>query len=685
MNSGFVGMLAVLTTFACTAAPASAQDMPTEMTFEASFGIGFVRINPGRFQMGSHNGQWDERPAHEVVISQAFYLGVTEVTNVQYEQFDPNHRRLRGKNGFSKADDEAAVFVSWQDARAFCQWLSREQGLPYRLPTEAEWEYACRAGTSTPYVTGDALPQAFHKNAKNSWFPSRRDGGDVVPLQVGKTPPNPWGLKDMHGNVEEWCLDWYGPYEAGTKVNPVGRAEGDFRVTRGGSHSTPLAYLRSANRMGSLPEDRHWLIGFRVALGKMPQSKPLQTEPPASWTQQVRQDQAAWSKGPAPRAPYFKGPIQYVKIPPGSEGPLFSRHNHCPALVACPNGDLLAIWYSCRTEPGRELGIVASRLRQGSDVWDEAAPFWDAPDRNDHASALYLHDDGTIFHFNGLGAAGTWGALATIMRSSRDNGVTWSRAHIIMPEHGLHHMPIESVFQTKAGQFIVPCDAVTGGSGGSTILIGTDQGRTWRDPGEGRKQPTFISGATGAWIAGIHAGVVELKDGRLLALGRGDSINGRMPMSISRDMGQTWTYQASRFPPIGGGQRLVLTRLNEGPLFLASFAKEMTFKTKAGKALVGSGLFAALSYDEGRTWGIRRLITPEGPARTVDGGGNTGRFTLSDTSAEPRGYLSVHQTPDDIIHLISSKQYYAFNLAWLKQNPSISSGAAKRESPASAE
>jgi len=128
---------------------------------------------------------------------------------------------------------------------------------------------------------------------------------------------------------------------------------------------------------------------------------------------------------------------------------------------------------------------------------------------------------------------------------------------------------------------------------------------------------------------------------------------------------------------ISGEQRLVLTRLQEGPIFLASFASRMTFKDSGGNTFTGSGLFAALSYDEGQTWDMRRLITPGDPARSVDGGGNTGMFTMSETSAEPKGYMSVHQTPDNVIHLISSKQYYAFNLAWLKQNPPASPTAAK--------
>ena len=636
--------------------------------FTNSVGMEMVRVEAGSFRMGSRHGDGDETPVHKVTISNPFHMSATEVTNAQYEQFDSDHEELRGKLGFSRADDEAVVFVSWHDAVAFCEWLSEKEGKPYRLPTEGEWEYACRAGTTTPYSTGEELPAPFRKNVKNSWYPARGGRDEVVSLHVGKTPPNPWGLHDMHGNVEEWCLDWYGSYAAGPQIDPVGRADGDFRVTRGGSHSTTLRYLRSANRMGTLPKDKHWLIGFRVVCGEMPDSEPLPSSPKEKWARNVSQEKADWSGGPDMSEPYFESPTTYVKIPAGADGPLYARHNHCPALVACPNGDMLAIWYTCRREPGRELGIAASRLRRGSEEWQPAAPFWNAPDRNDHASALFLDEDGTIFHFNGLGAAGTWGGLATIMRTSDDNGATWSRAKLIMPEHGVHHMPIETVFKTQEGYLIVPCDAVPGGEGGSTVLVSRDGGKTWNDPAADRAPAEFKAGNTGPLIAGIHAGVLQLEDGRLMALGRGNNIDGHMPMSISDDMGQHWTYSASPFPPIGGGQRLVLTRLNEGPLFFASFGN-ITFTDSAGNAHKGSGLFAALSYDEGESWEIRRLITPGGPPRRVDGGGNTGIFTMSYSSAEPRGYLSVHQTPDDVIHLISSKQYYAFNLAWLETDP----------------
>ncbi len=345
--------------------------------------------------------------------------------------------------------------------------------------------------------------------------------------------------------------------------------------------------------------------------------------------------------------------------------PVYNRHNHCPALVNCPNGDLLAIWYTCRTEPGRELGIVASRLPHGADEWQVASNFWDAPDRNDHASALWVDEKGTLYHFNGLSAAATWGSLATIMRTSTDNGATWSKARLIMPEHGLHHMPIESVFRLADGTILLPCDAVPGGSGGSAVLLSKDNGRTWTDPADGTPIPSFKDGSKGATIAGIHAGVVQRRDGVLMAFGRGNSIDGRMPMSLSADGGKTWTYSASPFPPIGGGQRLVILRLAEGPILFCSFGRSVTITDASGKPRPVSGLFAALSTDEGKTWAIKRPITDDGPARTLDGGGNTHKFTMSAHSAEPRGYMSICQTPDRVIHLISSKQHYQFNLAWI--------------------
>ena len=484
---------------------------------------------------------------HRVTITEPFYLAECQVTNAQYELFDPAHRELRGKLGFSRDDDEAVVFVSWHDAVAYCRWLSEREGAEFRLPTEAEWEYACRAGSSTPFSSGDELAPGGARNQRRTWFPDRwrTTGDNVVPLHVGRTPPNPWGLCDMHGNVEEWCLDWYGPYLERDASDPTGPPAGDFRVARGGSHSTEAYYLRSANRAAALPEERNWLIGIRVVCADYPvPSRPARKAPLERHGTNVLQTTAPETSG-RDEAPFFRGPIRYVHVPPRSYGPLFSTHNHDPAICQCPNGDLLAIWYTCVEEPGRELGILASRLRAGSASWEPASVFWDAPDRNDHAPAL-LCDGGRIYHFNGMSAAATWGPLRTILRTSDDSGATWSPARFINAEHGPRQMPIAAAFTLRDGTLVLPCDAVSIGDGGTALWMSADGGETWRD--------------AGGTIAGIHASAVELQDGRLLAFGRGDEVDGTLAMSVSADRGKTWEYSASPFPPIGGSQRLVLKR-----------------------------------------------------------------------------------------------------------------------------
>jgi formylglycine-generating enzyme required for sulfatase activity len=492
--------MAILFTLAAGLAMAAGDE-----TITNSIGMKLLRVAPGTFVMGQEaGGDFDERPAHKVVISLAFHLAATEVTNAQYERFDPNHARLRGKKGFAKDDDEAVVFVSWHDAVRFCQWLTKKEGRPYRLPTEAEWEYACRAGTTTAFHTGDTLPQEYCKNQKADV------SATPVPLHVARTAANAWGLHDMHGNVEEWCQDWYGPYAPGEQTDPVGPAAGDFRVTRGGSHGTEVRFLRSANRMGTLPEDAHWMIGFRVVMGEPPKTRmgtgtatandaPLRSQSPV-WGLDVSQARCDWAvpAGYAADKPYFRGPRQYVNVPAGSDGPMFSKHNHEPAIAGCPNGDLLAIWYSCRSEEGRELAVLAARLRRGADQWDPPAVFWDAPDRNDHGSDLWWDGAGTMYHFNGLSTDMGWGKLALLMRTSTDSGATWSPARLIGPEHGLRHQVIAGGFRTSKGVLVVKCDAATGGSGGSAVHVSDDGGRTWTDPGAGKAGPAFAAGATGA-------------------------------------------------------------------------------------------------------------------------------------------------------------------------------------------
>ncbi len=678
---------------------------PEGETYTNPVGLRFVRIEPGTFTMGIgqtplsseitdnkaqgeswkpnerpylQNGDFDEYPPHQVTISQPFYMGITTVTNTQYEQFDPSHRKFRGKLGFSKTDDEAAIFVNWYEAVGFCQWMSAIDGFKYRLPTEAEWEYACRAGTTTHFHTGDTLPESFHKNPNESWYPSVGRGGsmkeEVIPLTVGQTSPNPWGLHDMHGNVEEWCQDWYGPYQGGDSVDPVGYESGIFRVTRGGSHSTPIYYLRSSNRLGTLPEDKSWLIGFRIVIGQLPRTVPIPKIGRKFWSSHVSGKIHDWNASEALKSPLFKDPKPFVHVPQADTVPSFGEHNHQPSITWCPNGDLLAIWFSTYSERGREMAVMASRLRSGSNEWDQPSEFFNAPDRNMTGCSLFTNEDGKMYHFNGIAAAGTWGPLALAMRTSTNNGETWSTPHFVHPEHQNRNQVISGTSKTKEGYLIQPCDAVPGGSGGTVIHISKDDGETWKEPGAGTPKPDFSVDRTGQSIAGIHAGVVQLRDGSLLAFGRGDTIENRMPMSLSNDMGENWTYHRSPFPAIGGGQRIVLMRLREGPLLLVSFTGDrkdqpvMHITDDSGTKRPVKGLFAAVSFNEAETWANIRLISDDGSGRKLETM-NGHPFTMGFDSSEPGGYMAACQAPDGLIHLISSKQHYTFNLEWLKTPP----------------
>lgn len=650
----------------------------TQTTFAQttnSLGIKMVDIPAGRFYMGSEGEgeNVDENPVHRVTISNGVKFSVTEITNVQYEAFDPEHKKLRGKDGFSKDDDEAVVFVSYHDVVAFCEWLSKKEGKKYRLPTEAEWEYVCRAGTVTDFFTGRFLSKAHLKSQKTDREPV------IVSLKTAQAEPNKFGLYDLHGNVEEWCYDWYGPYKSGEQKDPVGRSSGLYRVTRGGSHGTPVVYLRSSNRMAMIPEDKHFQLGFRIVEGALPNSKPIPEEPATLVFRNVSQKSFSWKKV-ADNKPVFLEPIRYVNKPerPG-EVPFFS-HNHCPAITWCANGDLLAAWFSTNQESGREMTILASRLRAGQEQWDQPSEFFKVPDRNMTGTSLFDDGKGTLYHMNGVETDGDWKNLAMVLRKSKDHGATWSAPVMADPEHQVRNQVIAGMFQTKEGWLVQAGDADPGPAGGTAIHISKDQGKTWQNPYLGKEMPDFKEGKSGGLIAGIHAGVTQLNDGSLFALGRNNNIEEqegsglRMPASISKDMGKSWTYSASEFPPIAGGQRLILYRLNEGPLLLISFTHHpeeadekkigMVFKDKKGNSFKGYGMYAALSFDEGKTWPVKKLLTDK-KERYLNGGAWTGAFEMDTTHAEPRGYLAMTQSPDNLIHLISSSIHYRFNLNWL--------------------
>ena len=229
-----------------------------------SVGMLLVPIPAGEFQMGSPESDSEayEETGHLVKITKPFYLGVCEVTQQQYEKV-MGVRPWEGKQNVKEGADYSAVYVSHDDAVEFCRRLSKQEGVEYHLPTEAEWEYACRGGTTTVFSFGDDASRLV----QYGWYHNNAWGiGEKYAHRVGQKLPNRWGLYDMHGNVWEWCQDWYGSYGRQQVVsNPMGPAQGNRRVVRGGSFLSHLSNLRSANRLHNLPVNRNVDTGFRAA------------------------------------------------------------------------------------------------------------------------------------------------------------------------------------------------------------------------------------------------------------------------------------------------------------------------------------------------------------------------------------------------------------------------------------
>jgi formylglycine-generating enzyme required for sulfatase activity len=203
---------------------------------------------PGRYVRGEGD------KSHQVILTKGFYLGKYEVTQKQYE-------KIMGKNPSNFKGEKLPVeMISWKDATIFCELLSKKErslGWKFALPTEAQWEYACRAGTSTIYSWGNSIKLSLGN------FTS---AGFKHTVEVGSYPPNPWGLHDMHGNVREWCQDWYGPYHKDQLIDPEGPEAGSEKVYRGGGWGGANAYLGSGNRAKWRPELKGSSFGFRVAL-----------------------------------------------------------------------------------------------------------------------------------------------------------------------------------------------------------------------------------------------------------------------------------------------------------------------------------------------------------------------------------------------------------------------------------
>jgi len=639
------GVLAGLWAFDSAAQPKEPQ------SFVNSLGIRMVRIPAGEFRMGSDletppeklgqdpvlpRGDYDEKPVHRVRITRDFYISETEITTRQFARFRFDHQDLGGAAPY-------ATGLSWHDAVAFCEWLSRVEGKPYRLPTEAEWEYACRAGSEGHFWSGAEPPR----------------GEDV----------NPWGVKNMHSGPAEWVLDWHGLYPAGELTDPRGPTAGVARVVRGGGITGPyrdnvdgrLAYCRRcANRASMAPGFRgQHNIGFRIVMAAPAEGASWEPEPglPLRFVKRTGPDPKA---GPDPKRPWLRQrPL--LPSPPENQlheaivaaglNPALLGHNHSAGLTVAPNGDVLAVFFASSTPSTEYLpntSFVITRLRFGAEEWDVPDLLYDFADVNDQ-SALLWTESGRVWFFGG--GAGLTGVPFRVQRSE-DHGATWTAPELPLlagPLGGFWPQPITNAFRGPDGTIYMASDAV---GGESLLWASRDGGRSWSD--------------TLGRTAGRHTAFALLKNGCILAIGgKNTDIEGYMPQTTSCDGGRSWSQPTKTpFPALQNNQRPTLVRLASGRLFFASDWQARDGKRPAG--LRRSGAFVALSEDEGRTWRIKDLpgtlpheawaLKRPGWSRSYHGEG-----TL--------GYTVAAQGPNGLIHLISSmnhpSQHWEMNEAWI--------------------
>jgi len=565
-------------------------------------------------------GDYDETPTHKVTITKPFRMSVTEVTIEQYRRFRPEYT---GNPYYAPY----ASGISWTDAVAFTKWLSAKEGNPYRLPTEAEWEYAARAGTRTLFSSGATPPAAGNANA--------------------------WGLKNMHTGVAEWCLDWHGMYPSQPQTDPVGPAGGIAKVVRGGGLDYKASktdggkrlpaemayYQRSANRAGMAPDFASPTggIGFRVVEAPLPDSPPLPYEAPLVSTAVKQTAPPDIAGGFDRRRPfYYMRPLfpdlngrsmeavgWKIGLKPGLG---IAYHNS--ALQVCPNGDLVAAYYNTpKEENDPDQTILTMRLRYGAEDWDMPEPWPDFADAAD-AAPVFWNDRGRMWLF--WGSPRLLGGPPFQYMTSADSGATWSA--VALPKltgavGPFTPQPIDSVARGKDGTIYLPVD---GAGATSVVFASEDDGKTWHD--------------TRGRTAGRHTTLVLGKDGSLIGFGgKNSDIDGFMPKAISRDGGKTWEKSKTPFRPLGSGQRPSMIRLASGRLF---FVADLFDKKKLGDK--GAGAFVALSDDDGETWKTRHL---------------PGVTTV--------GYTTATEGADGVIHIVTSKNqpdwHIELNEAWVME------------------
>ena len=532
------------------AADGWAAEAPTGPAYTNSLGMRFVRFEPVTFTMGvgtdlrivdrsleNWKYLYDNQPAHAVTLTAPFYVVTDRISKAQFDQ---------AGLGAAPADGR----VSWDRATAFCAWLSSREGLAYRLPTEAEWEYVCR------------------------------NTGTVKNVQT------------------EWVGDWHGAYRNVSLTNPVGPATGVLKVIRHNEY-------KRGSQVSSV-ESSAW---FRVVLDTAPATRFVASPLPFN-QMAVKQSTAPALQGPDPAKPYFA--VRFaLPIPPDNDrqfngsllgvDPAVVDHNHSPGFEIMPNGDALAIWFSGAngSEYGSLTRIVQARLRYGAEEFDMPELLFHTKDQN--ISPCQWREGTTNWLFTGWGKGQGMGKPGDPPRfrvsRSTDSGATWTMT-VPSPKFSSTYgfpQPINSAFRGPNGAMYVAADGtadlVADKFGDSLLWQSMDNGLTWTDQG-GR-------------TIGYHSTIVPLdQTGRLLSIGgRPTDINGYMPQNISTDWGVTWQAATqSPFPRLGGNQRPSMCRLASGKLVMVGDVVRNDIHTWPADWPHGKTPYVALSDDNGTNW-----------------------------------------------------------------------------------
>jgi formylglycine-generating enzyme required for sulfatase activity len=597
---------------------ADAPALPTDVTQ----GFGVMSARPD-------HGDFDEVPAHAVRISKGFAIGLTEVSPEEFRKFDPSYVA-------PSATPAYAAGVSWNQAMAYCAWLSKKTGKPWRLPTEAEWEYVARAGGHE--IFGNATKMAKVDS------------------------PNAFGVENMGVGRPEWVRDWYGPYQPGEQVDPAGAAGGYTKVVRGGGldfrksatkttpdldiPATSPYFARPSNRASMAPAYSSGTgnIGFRIVQAGPPEDKFSPAEK-FFFETAVKQTTAVVA-GPDPVKPWYHThelfPNLQGKSMPGvgwklGLAPGLGINYHNSAIQLLPNGDLLAAYYNTPDrEDDPDQTVLIMRRRAGSEDWDMPEPFPDFADAANAAPVIWndpkVH--GKVWMFWGFPRL--IGAPPFCYSTSMDNGVTWSSIvfpYFPKPIGRYVSQPINSVVRGPDGTIFLPTDSTgrdaDGNGSVSAVWATKDEGKTWYD--------------TGGRTAGRHTTIVFAKNGDLLGFGgKNSEIRGKMPLATSSDDGKTWKKSITPFDELLSGERPSVIHLSSGRLFFVA-----DLNPTHQKHIHKDGAYVALSDDDGATWMMKPLPKD---ILTV-------------------GYTTATQGPDGVIHVVTSKNKPDYeielNEAWI--------------------